>query len=133
MPLQVDKNEMVGVSAEDSVKVSIRFTKIEAVREGDSPFNELQYPIDMNVSEAIKRPDNSAIIHFSIKVATDPKIALFLVEGDAIIKGPAGSIHSLTVPEENSPPLIWKAIYREAMIVVTTFSNLFNIPPPPPI
>lgn len=127
------KTKVVDVSEDDSVKVSIRFTKMEAIREGDSAFNELQYPIDMNVSEAIKRPDNSAIIHFSIKVATSPKIALFLVEGDAIIKGPAGSIHSLTVPEENSPPPIWKAVYREAMTVVTTFSNLFNIPPPPSI
>jgi hypothetical protein len=132
-PSHIGKTKVVDVSADDSVKVSIRFTKIEAIREGDSAFNELQYPIDMNVGEAIKRPDNSAIVHFSIKVATNPKIALFLVEGDAIIKGPAGSIHSLTVPEENSPPPIWKAIYREAMIVVTTFSNLFNIPPPPSI
>ena len=129
----VCKTKVVDVSADGNVKVSIRFTRIEAIREGDSAFNELRYPIDMNVGEAIKRPDNSAIIHFSIKVATSPKIALFLVEGDAIIKGPAGNIHGLTVSEENSPPPIWKDIYREAMTVVTTFSNLFSIPPPPPI
>jgi len=118
---------------DDGVKVSIRFTRIEAIREGDGPFNELQYPIDMNVSQAIERPDNSAIIHFSIKVATNPKIVLFLVEGEAMVKGPAGSIHSLTVPEGNSPPPIWKAVYREAVTVVATLSNLFSIPAPPSI
>jgi len=104
---------------------------MEAIREGDSPFDELQYPIDMKVGEAVKRPDNSAVVHFSIRAATNPKIALFLVEGNAMVKGPVGSIHTLTVSEENSPPPIWKAIYREAMAAVSTLSNLFNIPPPP--
>ncbi len=119
--------------SDDNVKVSVHFTKIEAAREGDDPFNELQYPIDVSVDEAIRRPDNSAIVRFSIKVATNPKVAFFLVEGDAIIRGPAENIHDLTVPEENSPPPIWKTIYREAMTVTTTLSNLFNLPPPPAI
>jgi hypothetical protein len=126
------KTKVMNVSTDD-MKVSIRFTKIEALREGESPFTKLQYPIDMKVGEAVKRPDSSATIHFSIKTATDPKIALFLVEGDAMIKGTADSIYRLTFPEEDSPPPIWKTICREAMAAVTTLSNLFNIPAPPPI
>jgi len=118
---------------EDDVEVSIHLIKIEAIREGDSPFKALQYPIDMKVGEAIKRPDNSAIIHFSIKVATNPKIVAFLVEGDAVISGIAEHFDILTVPEASSPPPIWKAIYKETMGVVSTLSSLFNIPAPPSI
>jgi len=121
------------VSVEDKVKVSIHFTKIEALREGDGVFSEIRYPIDMNVGEAIRRLDNSAIIHFTIRVSTDPKIAVMEVKGEAIIRGPVEGLHRLTLPEGNSPPPIWKEIYREAMVAVSLLSKFFEIPAPPTI
>lgn len=131
--VQISETNTSNLSTNDKVKVTIHFTKIEAIREGDNQFNEIRYPIDMNVGEAIRRLDNSAIINFSIRVATDPKVAVFEAKGEAIVKGSVESIHSLTLPEGNSPPPIWKDVYREAMAVISILSRFFNIPAPPSI
>ena len=119
---------------DDQVKITIHFTKIEAVREADSQFNDVRFPIDMNIGEAVRRLDNTAIINFSIIVATDPKIAFFEVKCEAMIKGSPEKLHALTIPGENSqPPAIWKDIYREAMTIVSILTRVFSIPSPPPI
>jgi len=117
-------------SVNEKVKVSIQFTKIEAIREGDTQFGEISYPADMNLGKAIRRPDNSIIINFSIKVASDPKVAVFKVNGEAIVRGSDESIRSITLPEGDSPPPVWKDVYREAMVVISILSRFLDIPAP---
>ncbi|MCJ7630810.1 hypothetical protein MUP77_00180 [Candidatus Bathyarchaeota archaeon] len=120
-------------SLNEKVNVSIQFTKIEAIREGDKQFSEISYPTDMNLGEAIRRLDNCVTMNFSIKVASDPKVAVFEVKGEAIVRGSDESIRSLTLPEGNSPPPVWKDVYREAMVVISILSRFLNIPEPPSI
>ncbi len=115
------------------MKVSIQFTKIEAIREGDKQFSEISYPTDMNLGEVTRRLDNCVTMNFSIKVASDPKVAVFEVKGEAIVRGSDESIRSLTLPEGNSPPPVWKDVYREAMVVISILSRFLNIPEPPSI
>jgi hypothetical protein len=116
-------------SVNEKVKVSIQFTKIEAIREDNKRFNEISYPTDINLDEAI-RLDNCVIINFSIRVASDPKVAVFEVKGEATVRGSDESTHSLTFPEGNSPPPVWKDIYREAMVVISILSRFLDIPAP---
>lgn len=115
----------------DNVEVKVRFTYIEAIRETDIKSINLEYPVDMNLGEAVRKLDGTAVIGFSLRVATNPKIAIFAVKGEATIKGPTEKVQKATIPENNAPPLIWRTIYQESISTVTFLARFLGVPPPP--
>lgn len=119
------------LSQSDNVEVKVRFTYIEAIRETDANFVNLEYPVDMNLGEAVRKLDGTAIIGFSLRVATSPKIAVFAVKGEATIKGPTDKVQKATIAENNSPPLIWRSIYQESISTVIFLARFIGVPPPP--
>jgi hypothetical protein len=115
----------------DNVEVKVRFTYIEAVRETDTKSVNLEYPVDMNLGEAVRKLDGTAVIGFSLRVATQPMIAVFAVKGEATIRGPAEKVQKVTIPENNAPPLIWRSIYQESISTVTFLARFLGVPSPP--
>jgi hypothetical protein len=115
----------------DNVEVKVRFTYIEAIRETDAKSANLEYPVDMNLGEAVRKLDGTAVIGFSLRVATQPKIAVFAVKGEATISGPREKVQKATIPENNSPPLIWRSIYQESISAVTFLARFLGVPSPP--
>ncbi len=116
---------------DSDISVKLRFTYIEAIKESDSSFANIEYPVDMNIGEAVRKIDGTTIIQFSLRVATAPKVAIFAVKGEAALKGPQEKIQKATLPDKNSPPAIWKEIYQEAISTVTFLARILSIPPPP--
>jgi len=116
---------------DNDLEIKVRFTYIEAIKETDTQFGNLEYPVDMNLSEATRKLDGTAIIGFSLRVATAPQIAVFAVKGEASIKGSTEKVQKVTIPEGGSPPVIWREIYQEAISTVTFLARFLNVPPPP--
>ena len=129
---ELNKEKKTGSSQQDSgLDVKIRFTYIEAIKESDGQFGNLEYPIDMNLGEATRKLDGTAIIGFSLRVATSPQIAIFAVKGEATIKGSAEKVQKITIPESGSPPAIWREIYQESISTVIFLARFLGVPPPP--
>lgn len=117
--------------AESGIKVKVRFNYIEAIRQSEAPFANLEYPVDMNMGEAVRKLDGTALIQFSLRVATDPKVVVFAVKGEATVKGPPEIVQRVTIPDKDSPPAIWREIYQEAITTIAFLARFFDIPPPP--
>lgn len=111
--------------------VKVRFTYIEAVKQSETQFANLEFPVDMNISEATRKLDGTAVVGFSLRIATDPRVAIFAVKGEATIRGPTEKVQKATIPENNSPPFIWREIYQEAISTVTFLARFLGVPPPP--
>lgn len=118
---------------QEEISLSVHFTKIEAVKQSDSQYGEVEYPIDLNMGEATTRLDGTALVTFKLKVGTKPNIANFELTGEATIKGPTELVHRLTIPEGGSPPPIWRQIYQEAISTVSLLARFVNVPPPPAV
>jgi len=125
-----NKHRGLVLSQPDSV-IKVRFTYIEAIRQSDTHFTDIEYPVDMNLGEAVRKLDGTAVIQFSLRVATNPNIAVFAVKGEATLKGSVETVQKLTIPEKNSPPPIWREIYQEAIATITFLARFLEIPPPP--
>lgn len=127
-----NKNQELSEQVGD-IKVKVHFTYIEAIRQSESKFSNLEYPVDMNLGEATHKLDGTAVIRFSLRVATNPQVAIFAVKGEATLKGSTERIQKATMPEKNSPPPIWMEIYKEAISTITFVARFLDVPPPPMI
>jgi len=116
---------------EGGINLKIHFTYIEAIRQSESHFADIEYPVDMNLGEAVRKLDGTAVIQFSLRVSTRPNVAVFAVKGEAVINGTTETVQKLTIPEKSSPPPIWREIYQEAISTVTFLARFLSIPPPP--
>ena len=125
-----NKNQEIAEQIND-IKVKVHFTYIEAIKQADSKFSNLEYPVDMNLGEATHKLDGTAVMRFSLRVATNPQVAVFAVKGEAILKGSTEKMQKALIPEKNSPPPIWMEIYKEAISTISFISRFLDIPPPP--
>lgn len=126
-----ENRKLESTQVDTGLVVKVRFTYIEAIKQSEALLSNIEYPVDMNLSEATRKLDGTAVIGFSLRVATAPKIAVFAVKGEAIIKGPAEKVHQATIPEGGSPPAIWRSIYQESISTVTFLARFLGVPPPP--
>ena len=68
---------------------------------------------------------------FFLRVATEPKIAVFEIKGEATINLPSNKVQKITIPESGSPPAVWRNIYNEAISIVIFLVRSLNVPSPP--
>ena len=129
----VHKHHILKGEVIQTMKLAVRFNRIQAEREDGKDFNRntiLEYPMDLYIQEVKQEDDDRVIISFMLQTKTSPEIANFTLSGSLIVEGTEDEIEVVTTPRAKGPPQVWKHIYQESMNILTVLAGVIEIPFP---